>query len=58
MGSGKTDPKPSDDSSRRERNPRGNFGIMRDAQTAKPQIFQTGDGWFPYIFATNLAQIG
>ena len=24
------------------------FGIMRDAQTAKPQTFQTGDGWFPY----------
>ena len=31
---------------------------MRDAQTAKPQTFQTGDGWFPYNFATNLAQIG
>ena len=23
------------------------FGIMRDAQTAKPQTFRTGDGWFP-----------
>ena len=22
------------------------------------QIFQTGDGWFPYNFATKLAQIG
>ena len=22
------------------------FGIMRDAQTAKPQTFRTGDGWF------------
>ena len=22
------------------------FGIMRDAQTAKPQAFRTGDGWF------------
>ena len=32
------------------------FGIMRDAQTAKPQAFRTGDGWFPYNLATNLAQ--
>ena len=32
------------------------FGIMRDAQTAKPQMFRTGDGWFPYNLATNLAQ--
>ena len=24
------------------------FGIMRDAQTAKPQTFRTGDGWFAY----------
>ena len=32
------------------------FGIMRDAQTAKPQTFRTGDGWFPYNLATNLAQ--
>jgi hypothetical protein len=29
------------------------FGIMRDAQTAKPQGFRTGDGWF----ACNLAQM-
>ena len=29
------------------------FGIMRDAQTAKPQSFRTGDGWF----ALNLAQV-
>ena len=29
------------------------FGVMRDAQTAKPQTFRTGDGWFPY----NLAQL-
>ena len=28
-------------------------GIMRDAQTAKPQAFRTGDGWSAY----NLAQI-
>ena len=29
------------------------FGIMHDAQTAKPQSFQTGDGWFAF----NLAQM-
>ena len=29
------------------------LGIMRDAQTAKPQVFRTGDGWFAY----NLARI-
>ena len=33
------------------------FGIMRDAQTAKPQAFRTGDGWFPYNLAANLAQM-
>ena len=33
------------------------FGVMRDAQTAKPQTFRTGDGWFPYNLATNLAQL-
>ena len=33
------------------------FGIMRDAQTAKPQTFQTGDGWCPYNLPANLAQI-
>ena len=32
------------------------FGIMRDAQTARPQAFRTGDGWFPYNLAANLAQ--
>ena len=32
-------------------------GMMRDAQTAKPQIFRTGDGWFAYNLAANLAQI-
>lgn len=31
-------------------------GIMRDAQTAKPQTFRTGDGWFVYNLVTNLAQ--
>ena len=33
------------------------FGIMRDAQTAKPQSFRTGDGWFAFNLATNLAQM-
>ena len=33
------------------------LGIMRDAQTAKPQTFITGDGWFVYNLAVNLAQI-
>ena len=31
------------------------FGIMPDAQTAKPQSFRTGDGWFAYYLAVNLA---
>ena len=30
---------------------------MRDAQTAKPQAFRTGDGWFAYHLAANLAQL-
>ena len=33
------------------------FGLMRDAQTAKPQSFRTGDGWFTFNLATNLAQM-
>ena len=33
------------------------IGVMRDAATAKPQIFVTGDGWFTYNLITNLAQI-
>ena len=33
------------------------FGIMRDAQTAKLQTFWTGDGWFAYNLAANLAQV-
>ena len=33
------------------------FGIMRDAHTAKPQSFRTGDGWFAYNLAVNLAQM-
>ena len=30
---------------------------MRDARTAKRQSFQTGDGWFAYSLAINLAQM-
>lgn len=33
------------------------LGVMRDAATAKPQIFVTGDGWFTYNLVTNLSQI-
>ena len=33
------------------------FGTMRDAQTARPQTFITGDGWFIYNLAVNLAQM-
>jgi len=33
------------------------IGVMRDASTAKPQIFVTGDGWFTYNLVANLAQI-
>jgi len=33
------------------------IGIHRDAVTAKPQMFVTGDGWFTYNMATNLAQL-
>lgn len=33
------------------------IGIMRDAQTAKPQTFAVGDGWFVYNLVTNLSQI-
>ena len=32
------------------------IGVMRDAQTAKPQTFKTGDGWFIYNLVTNLAR--
>ncbi|NLB54474.1 MAG: hypothetical protein GX811_01675 [Lentisphaerae bacterium] len=32
------------------------IGIQRDAQSAKPQTFVTGDGWFTYNLITNLAQ--
>lgn len=33
------------------------IGIMRDAATAKPQTFVTGDGWFTYNAVMNLAQL-
>ena len=33
------------------------IGIMREAQTAKPQTFISNDGWFTYNMATNLAQM-
>jgi hypothetical protein len=34
------------------------IGIVRDAVTAKPQIFVTHDGWFTYNLVTNLAHCG
>ena len=33
------------------------FGIARDGQTAKPQTFRTGDGWFASNLSANLAQV-
>ena len=30
---------------------------MRDVQSAKAQEFRTGDGWFAYNLAVNLAQM-
>ena len=30
---------------------------MRAAQSAKPQAFKTGDRWFAYTLAANLAQM-
>ena len=30
---------------------------MRDAQTAKPQTFRTGNGWFVCNLAANLIQM-
>ena len=33
------------------------LGLMRDTQTANPQSFRTGDGWFAYNPAANLAQM-
>ena len=33
------------------------LGIMREAQTAKPQMFSMGDGWFIYNLVSNLSQL-
>lgn len=33
------------------------IGLQRDAATAKPQSFVTGDGWFTYNLITNAAQL-
>jgi hypothetical protein len=33
------------------------IGLQRDAASAKPEIFKTGDGWFTYNLVTNLAQL-
>ena len=32
-------------------------GVQKDAATAKPQAFLTGDGWFTYNLVTNLAHL-
>lgn len=32
-------------------------GVMRDAPTAKPRIFVTGDEWFTYNLVINLTQL-
>ena len=32
------------------------FGLMREAQSATPQTFRTGDGWFAYNLVVNLAR--
>lgn len=32
------------------------IGLQRDAASAKPQTFITGDGWFAYNLAVNLSQ--
>jgi hypothetical protein len=33
------------------------IGLIRDAASAKPQIFVTHDGWFTYNLVTNLAKL-
>lgn len=33
------------------------IGLQRDAATAKPQLFVTGDGWFTYNLLANVAQL-
>ena len=32
------------------------IGIQRDAQSARPQVFVTGDGWFTFNLVSNLAK--
>ena len=33
------------------------IGVQRDAASAKPQVFRTGDGWFTYNLITNAAHL-
>jgi hypothetical protein len=33
------------------------IGVQREAATAKPQTFMTGDGWFTYNLIMNLSQL-
>ena len=33
------------------------FGIMRDAQSVKPQSLRTGDRWFALNLATNPTRV-
>lgn len=33
------------------------IGIIRDTQTAKPEVFSVGDGWFIYNLVTNLSNL-
>ncbi len=33
------------------------IGLQRDAATAKPQIFVTGDGWFTYNLLSNVSSL-
>jgi hypothetical protein len=33
------------------------IGIQRDATTAKPQVFVTGDGWFTYNLLSNISAL-
>lgn len=33
------------------------IGLQKDAATAKPQLFVTGDGWFTYNLITNVAKL-
>lgn len=34
------------------------IGIQRDAASAKPQLFHTGDGWFTYNLLMNVRNLG